>query len=67
MRNKFTEWINAGFAKAFYQPKRVQVDSALKPDVAAMIRTYNNIWGMPTDTQMSMLEDGKTCNYRSIH
>ena len=59
MRNKFTEWINAGVARAFYQPDRVHVDRALEPFTAAMISTYNNIWGMPTDTQMSKLSDGR--------
>ena len=58
MRNKFSEWISQGIA-AFKHTSRETVCAACDPETAYMIRTYNNMWGMPTDTQMAKLEDGR--------
>lgn len=58
MRNKFSEWIEQGIAK-FKQTARTPVCAACDPETAALIHTYNNIWGMPTDTQMAKLDDGR--------
>lgn len=53
MRNRFTELVNAGIASHPYQeflPKT--------PCTCPICRAYNNIFGIPTDTHMSALDDG---------
>lgn len=53
MRNKFTDLINQGVASFDYTP--IVSD---KPEMDPICRMYNNIFSIPSDTHMSMLEDG---------
>lgn len=54
MRNKFSEWIDAGIAKFEYTPTLPEI-SQTDP----VCTQYNNIFGMALDTHMSLLEDGR--------
>lgn len=58
MRNKFSEWISQGIA-SWKHADRTHTCPVCDPEDTMMIRTYNNIWGMPTDTQMAKLDDGR--------
>lgn len=53
MRNKFTELVNAGVASRPYQEFLPKTSCS-----CPICRAYNNIFGMPTDTHMSALDDG---------
>lgn len=53
MRNKFSEWIDSGIASFDYE--NIIKDT---PEQDLICRTYNNIYSIPSDTHMSMLEDG---------
>ena len=54
MRNKFSEWVDAGIARFEYTPILPET-SQIDP----ICREYNNIFAMALDTHMSMLEDGR--------
>lgn len=54
MRNKFTELISAGVA-AFNSTPIAQET----PQYCPVCHTYNNVWGIITDTHMSCLENGR--------
>lgn len=58
MRNKFSEWISKGIA-SFKHTSRETVCPTFDLGDSYMIKTYNNMWGMPTDTQMAKLDDGR--------
>lgn len=54
MRNKFTDLINAGVADfTYYTPLTSDM-----PDTDPISRMYNNIFSIPTDTHMSITDDG---------
>ena len=52
MRNKFTELINQGVARFEYTP--ISDD---KPNCDPICRMYNNIFSIPSDTHMSVVEE----------
>lgn len=54
MRNKFTELVNAGVASFKSDPI-----AADRPQYCPVCHTYNNVWGVITDTHMSNLPDGR--------
>lgn len=54
MRNKFTELVNAGVAS--FNPEPIAPD---RPHYCPICHTYNNVWGVITDTHMSCLPDGR--------
>ena len=54
MRSKFSDMIKQGVAKFEYTP--IIKDT---PETDIICKQYNNIFAMPTDTHMSMLEDGR--------
>ena len=54
MRNKFSEWVDAGIARFEYTPILPEVS---QNDPICM--QYNNIFSMALDTHMSLLEDGR--------
>lgn len=54
MRNKFTELVDAGVASFKHEP--IAQD---KPHYCPVCHTYNNVWGVITDTHMSCLPDGR--------
>lgn len=51
MRNKFTDLVNAGVAS--FNPEPIAPDTAGSLNIS---RTYNNIWGVLTDTHMSYVD-----------
>lgn len=51
MRNKFTELVAQGVAEFSHTPIASDV-----PQQSQLCRDYNNIWGIITDTHMSMVE-----------
>lgn len=53
MRNKFTELINQGVAPFEYTPIAPNM-----PEQDYICRFYNNVWSIPSDTHMHLLEDG---------
>lgn len=53
MRNKFTDLINAGVADFTYTPLTSDI-----PDADPVSRMYNNIFSIPTDTHMSITDNG---------
>lgn len=53
MRNKFTDLMANGFASFNYTP----ITSEL-PDTDPISRMYNNIFSIPTDTHMSITDNG---------
>lgn len=53
MRDKFSELINKGVAS--FQERPV---GSPTPTLDPMVKTYNNLWGLLTDTHMSAVEDG---------
>lgn len=54
MRNKFTEMVAQGVAKFEYTP--ISPETTTSDPVC---RTYNNIFALPTDTHMHLLNDGR--------
>ncbi|MDE7348003.1 MAG: hypothetical protein K2N48_14830, partial [Muribaculaceae bacterium] len=54
MRSKFTELVNAGVAS--FNPEPIAPDV---PHYCPICHTYNNVWGVITDTHMSCLPDGR--------
>lgn len=54
MRNKFSELIKDGVASFNYTP----ITSSL-PDTDPICRYYNNVFSIPTDTHMSITDDGE--------
>ena len=54
MRNKFSEWVDAGIARFEYTPILPETSQS-----DPICRDYNNIFSMALDTHMSMLEDGR--------
>lgn len=53
MRDRFSEMINKGVAAFQERP----VGSPI-PTLDPMVKAYNNLWGLLTDTHMSVVEDG---------
>lgn len=53
MRDRFSEMIKKGVAS--FQEKPV---GAPIPTLDPMVKAYNNLWGLLTDTHMSAVEDG---------
>ncbi|MBR5296711.1 MAG: hypothetical protein IKU29_02440 [Parabacteroides sp.] len=53
MRNKFSELIAQGVATFEYTPIGKEI-----PEQDPICRHYNNIFALPTNTHMSMMEDG---------
>lgn len=53
MRDKFSDLIKAGVASFNYTALTSDI-----PDTDPICRQYNNIFSIPSDTHMSMLEDG---------
>jgi len=53
MRDKFSELIAAGVASFEEKPIGSPV-----PELDPMVRLYNGLWGLLTDTHMSKVEDG---------
>jgi hypothetical protein len=54
MRNKFTELVNSGVASFNYT--NLSQDT---PNTDPLCRLYNNIFSIPSDTHMSLLDDGR--------
>lgn len=54
MRSKFSELVNAGVAG--FQSTPIAQDT---PQYCPVCHTYNNVWGVITDTHMSCLPDGR--------
>lgn len=54
MRNKFTDLVDAGVAGFQSTPIAPEV-----PHYCPICHTYNNVWGIITDTHMSCLPDGR--------
>ena len=57
MRDKFSDLINQGIAPARYQDFTKEEPSSLASIDDNMIITYNNYWGVITDTHMSRKGD----------
>lgn len=53
MRDKFSQMIQQGVASFNYTPIAPEI-----PEQDPICRTYNNIFSIPTDTHMSLLDDG---------
>ena len=53
MRDRFSEMINKGVASFCERPVGTPT-----PSLDPMVKTYNNLWGLLTDTHMSPVEDG---------
>jgi len=53
MRDRFSEMINKGIAA--FQEKPV---GSPVPTLDPMVKAYNNLWGLLTDTHMSAVDDG---------
>jgi hypothetical protein len=54
MRDKFTELVNAGVASFDYTNI-----SSNKPNTDELCKFYNNVFSIPSDTHMSLLDDGR--------
>ena len=54
MRDKFSELIKSGVAQIEYTNISPEV-----PSLDPLVRFYNNIFGMPSDTHMTKLSDGR--------
>lgn len=54
MRSKFTDLVNAGVAGFHNTPIAPET-----PQYCPVCHTYNNVWGVITDTHMSCLPDGR--------
>lgn len=53
MRDRFSEMIKAGVAS--FEEKPI---GSFTPTLDPMVKTYNNLWGLLTDTHMSAVDDG---------
>lgn len=53
MRDKFSDLMAQGFASFNYTPVLKEI-----PEQDPICRMYNNVFSIPSDTHMSMLEDG---------
>lgn len=53
MRDKFSDLVAQGFASFDYTPISKDI-----PEQDPICRMYNNVFSIPTDTHMSMLDDG---------
>lgn len=56
MRNRFTELMNSGFASSKYIDHVPNVTDT--SEYTPLIRMYNNVFGMPTDTRMTQTSEG---------